>query len=176
MQPIPIQTLFAADYAFKLIERPVVHFPFEGEKHVPDILVEVTYNDTGWCGVFTPGPGKSYGLYTCPNRSELCVLAGGTAFIVNVERAANYTAIIFENIVGVMQVPQRNVLLLNTDTDLIAYEQRVIWQERLCLDELSVERADDSFAHVSCWDPFSSERVQFRVNLESGDHPDYTMP
>jgi hypothetical protein len=169
---------FAASYELPNVLFPVAYFPIISGDGTRDLAIEFLVNASRWCGVFRAGDSEAYGLFTCPNSDEICVLAGGRVSIVNVARGTTHGACQYELIASVTPILEKRLLVLATDTGMIAYgEDGEIWRSgQICLDELRVEGGDGQFVYASCWDPVSDGQRKFRVDASTGVPVDYEMP
>jgi hypothetical protein len=128
-----------------------------------------------WIGIFAFGspdfPNMRSGIYSSPNKDELCVLSRGRAFLVRADQPEIFHVFNTGPVLEVKALLEFQILLLVEYTRFAAINRNgVAWRsDRLVKDDLRFEFVRDSALIVaSGWDPVNSKRVVFHVSPESG--------
>jgi hypothetical protein len=90
------------------------------------------------------GLGQLTGVFGCPGRDHLCVVADGIAYLIDV-RQPEAGALIAQNMVWQVEtVPDANLLLLVSPWDIVAIGlEGVAWRtRRLAVEDLRIEQGD----------------------------------
>lgn len=110
------------------------------------IIVRVTPADgKQWIGKFQAGGlGGVTGCFACPSPTDLCVVADGLAYLVNVTAPSLGASAVKQQIMQVVRVEVLPLFLLVSWTNILAIgESGVAWRTaRIALDDLRVEVAD----------------------------------
>jgi hypothetical protein len=128
-----------------------------------------------WIGVFafgSPGDdGTESGVYSCPNGESLCVVSGRyTGYVVRAEDPTECDVLALSPVGGVRPVIEANLLLFWDFIAIAAWGSvGLAWQtERICWDDLQVEEITSGLIKGSGWDPVTSGRMSFEVDLNTG--------
>jgi len=158
---------FPHDYEVRYVAPALARFP--AAERTDELLIEIVTSDGPRYAAFAAGSGKLFGAFSCPRPWELCVVAGGTAYIINAREPRSYAATIYENITSVLGVPSHELLLLATDSNIAAYRHASLWDSgTLCVDELKIDGMRGQEIIVSCWDPRSNRRRTIAVDPATG--------
>ena len=136
---------------------------FEVDPHVTD----------SWVGFARPGPARvvhaASGLVPTPNPTQLCAIARGTAYLVDV-RDHKY-CLASDPVVAVAALRAARLLLLATPWLVVAIgREGVAWRTgRLAIDGLRLDETDRSRV-IGVADPDSAEPREFAIDLETGEH------
>lgn len=125
--------------------RRVEDFEIESRWGAPLVIHVAAASGDAWCGTFAAGGlGVERVVCACPFAYHLCVIADGLAYLLDVTAPDQPATIVHDGIVQVMPARDPSLLLLASDTDLVAVgETGVAWSaKRLVLDSLRVLRAN----------------------------------
>src|SRR5207248_1148991 len=92
-----------------------------------------------WVAVFAAGGlGVDRGVYACPSPRHLCVVVDGLAYLVDVDEPDQPAILAADAVVAVVAVRELPMLLLVSDTDLVALDRGgVAWSAlRIVVDGL----------------------------------------
>lgn len=119
--------------------------PFASRWGTPVVLGVHPDTAPAWIGMFAAGGlGQLTGTFGCPGRDNLCVVADGIAYLIDVTQP-EAPAVIAQNMVWqVESVTDANVLLLVCPWDITAIGPNgVAWNTgRLAVDDLRIDQAD----------------------------------
>jgi hypothetical protein len=119
--------------------------PFTSRWGTPVVLGVHPDIAPAWIGMFAGGGlGQLTGVFGCPGRDDLCLVADGDAYLIDVTQP-EAGAVIAQNMVWQVEtVPDPNLLLLVCPWDIAAIgSDGVAWRTgRLAVDELRIEQAD----------------------------------
>ena len=127
-----------------------------------------------WIGVFDDGgygvpPAAHAQVIGWPDEVSLCVVKGGSAWLVRTDEPTRNGEIAAFPICDVLVVPDHELGVFADLTNLIAYgREGIAWRSRrLALDDLKIVRADGDVLHVAGF--FGSvTRAEFTVDLRTG--------
>ncbi len=123
--------------------RHVNDFDFDERWGAPLVVRIVPKSASPWVGMFAAGGlGVIRGLYASPSPHRCCIVNDGLAFLVDVNAPEQPATIAADAVVQAVPAPSAGVLLLASDTDLVAVgTQGVVWTApRLVVDNLRVLR------------------------------------
>lgn len=128
-----------------------------------------------WIGTFARGrfgPKTITGIFTMPNPDELCVIAGGQAYILNVKNPRNYETPAIVPVIDVRFSENYRIIILANHTELMAIgASGFVWRtERLSWDSLKLSTITDETLSGVFWDIQSESEQSFSVNLADGTH------
>ncbi|HEY2578986.1 MAG TPA: hypothetical protein VGI74_21985 [Streptosporangiaceae bacterium] len=170
----------AAYEARELDELPagadVVELAPEGNGGSGGLIFEVDPRASGpWTGVAHANSMRARdavsGLVTTPNPDGLCVLARGTAYLVDVTDHSYRFVVSSAPVTGVAPVLRARLLALATPWDVTGIgPDGVIWRtERLAIDGLRLDEADETRL-IGVADLESDEPREFVIDLRTGAH------
>lgn len=143
-------------------DSPIVEFDTDGRAHARAVFdvrraliarVEPAQRTT-WLGVFANGGlGQVDETFACPGPGQLCVVAEGMAYLVNVDTPIDGAVIAQAQVQHVAADAEHQLLLLASDIDLVAVGVNgLAWRSpRLALDGLSTAGADSEGIHCHAW-------------------------
>jgi hypothetical protein len=124
--------------------RHVNDFDFDERWGAPLVARIAPKSASPWVGMFAAGGlGVIRGLYASPSPHRCCVVNDGLAFLVDVNAPEQPAMVAADAVVQAVPAPSADVLLLASDTDLVAVGAAgVAWTApRLVVDNLRVLRA-----------------------------------
>lgn len=110
------------------------------------------------------------GVWSCPNREELCAVAGGYAYIVNTKDPERFTHLKLRPVLEVRVAPEQSLLLFCGSCAVIAWgAQGLAWKTpRLSSEGLRVTEIRDGALRGFGWDLRTDREVPFAVDLATG--------
>ncbi len=113
-----------------------------------------------------------YGLWSCPNPRQLCAVAGGYAYIVEVDRPEQWIQVPYRPVTAVHSAAQKSLLLFAGFHEIWALgtEGRAWETARLSWEGLRVTEISADKLHGFGWDIATDREVEFSVNLADGSH------
>ena len=110
------------------------------------------------------------GVFACPNPNELCAVAGGYAYIVDVTQPARCTQIALRPVVEVRAVPSLGLLLFVGFHAVLAWgASGEAWRTGKLTDEgLRIVSVEDGVMHGFGWRLMTDAEVPFVIDLQTG--------
>lgn len=152
-------------------------FHSAGERNAPELVVEIVPDEgTRWVGVFegvSVSPLNANGVFSTPSLTQVCVVAYGQAYFVDVNRPDDVHVV--EEIYPVTSVhdaPGAGLLLLVDFTHIAAFTGRgLAWKSaRIASDGLELTGIRSGFATGRAWSAPDRADVTFRLDLATGTH------
>lgn len=150
----------------------VLYFPDEKPSSGGIIVRVFPAEAEPWTGVFGLGQlamkAKS-GLYACPNDSQLCVVARGDGYLVDVNEPTKFEQLKGSPIMAVHAVVERNLLVFASPWELFAYgREGLVWRTgRFAVEGLTISEITSDYIRGEC-DRLHQEAAGFFVDLETG--------
>lgn len=119
---------------------------FESRWGAPTIVEVTRRNGVRWIGQFAAGGlGGVSGLYAVPNSLQLCVVADGLAYLVDVDSDPPAAQVVHDQVGQVEAAAEPDLLLLVRFIDIVAVGPAgVAWRTpRLAVDDLHVLTTTD---------------------------------
>ena len=148
--------------------------PASGRGGRDGIPVRITpRGESPWIGIFAFGTPSGVGcrkIVSCPRSEEVCVVAAGAAYVVNVRDPSDCRTLTPLSVSDVRPVINHRVLLLADSTGLLAWgDQGLAWQcKRLAPDRIVIDNVDQDTVSGRGWDPSIPGHVHYRVRLVDG--------
>jgi hypothetical protein len=122
------------------------------------------------CALGFVDPAMPSGVWSCPRETELCAVAGGYAYIVDIRTPERCTHIALRPVVAVHVAAEAGLLLFVGFKTLIAWGLNgLAWETpRLSWDGVKLETVEGSEARGFGWDLMADEEVPFRIDLRTG--------
>lgn len=135
------------------------------------LIVEVETPDGGWIGDFERGPVGLTAVRTAPSADVIFIAARGLAYFVNVSDPSQCDVVPMVPIIHAVDAPALGLLILSSFTHLLAYDiDGERWQsERVSVDGIQIQHVDDQSLSGVAWDPSQGGRVEFRLDLATGE-------
>jgi len=110
------------------------------------------------------------GVFACPNANELCAVAGGYAYIVDVTKPAHCTQVALRPVVEVLALPEYGLLLFVGFHAVMAWGGGgLAWQTEKLTDEgLRIVSIEDGVLFGFGWKLMTDAEVPFVVDLRTG--------
>ena len=128
-----------------------------------------------WIGVFALGYASAevvHGIYSCPSMTDLCVVSGGYAYVVDVRNPKVWRRLDAQPIVRIDVVPHPELLLFTDFKTISAWgEKGFLWQtEPLSWEGVTIREISPAGILGSGWQPWTDEEVDFCVDIHTGRH------
>ncbi len=150
----------------------VLYFPDQKSSGGGIIVSVVPGEAEPWTGVFVLGQlamkAKS-GVYTCPNDSQLCVVARGDGYLVDVNEPTKFEQLKASPIMAVHAIVERNLLVFASPWELVAYgREGFVWRTgRFAVEGMTISEVTPNYIRGDC-DRLHQEGAGFFVDLETG--------
>ena len=117
-------------------------------------------------------PSLPHGVWSCPNRDQMCAIAGGYAYVVDVASPEKWMQIPYRPVTWVDAAPEHKLLLFASFHRLWALgAEGKAWETgRLSWEGLRVTGIEGQHLHGFGWDLETDSEVPFAVDLTTGQH------
>ncbi len=117
-------------------------------------------------------PSLPHGIWSCPNPRQMCAIAGGYAYVVDVGRPDMWMQIPYRPVTWLAAAPNQKLLLFASFHSLwaLGVEGKAWETGRLSWEGLRVTAMDDLQVHGFGWDLETDLEVPFTVDLATGHH------
>lgn len=117
-------------------------------------------------------PSLPHGVWSCPNPQQMCALAGGYAYVVDVNRPDEWIQIPYRPVTWVDAAPERKLLLFASFHRLwaLGVEGKAWETSRLSWEGLRVTGIDSQHLRGFGWNLETDTEVPFTVDLTTGTH------
>lgn len=110
------------------------------------------------------------GIWSCPNRDDLCAMAGGYAYIVSTRDPERFTHVELRPVLEVRAAAEHRLLLFCGSYSVVAWgAQGLAWKtQRLSSEGLRITEIRDGVLRGFGWDLMTDREVPFAVDLKTG--------
>ena len=117
-------------------------------------------------------PSLPHGVWSCPNPRQMCAIAGGYAYVVDLDRPDKWIQIPYRPVTWVDAAPAHKLLLFASFHRLwaLGVEGKAWETNRLSWEGLRVTGINSRQLHGFGWDLETDSEVPFTVDLATGDH------
>jgi hypothetical protein len=117
-------------------------------------------------------PSLPHGVWSCPNSRQMCAIAGGYAYVVDLDRPDKWVQIPYRPVTWVDAAPEHKLLLFASFHRLwaLGVEGKAWETNRLSWEGLRVTGINGRQLHGFGWDIETDSEVPFTVDLATGDH------
>jgi hypothetical protein len=124
------------------------------------------------CALGFTDPSMPTGIFSCPNPSELCALAGGYAYLIDTATPTRSTHLPLKPVAEVLPLPAHNLLLFAGFHSLLAWGANgLVWHTpRLSWDGLRITSIDGDTLHGLAWNLPTDKELPFTIHLPTGAH------
>lgn len=128
---------------------------------------------SSWVGGFASGRLMSRahsGVYTCPRRSEVCVVSRGEGYFVDVRSPTDHRRVLALPITRVLAAVEEGLLIFVDPWELFAYGRKgLVWRTgRLAADGINISSVKDGIVHGE-GAGLDREDSRFSVRLDTGE-------
>ncbi|MEO8870849.1 MAG: hypothetical protein ABI357_08460 [Granulicella sp.] len=112
------------------------------------------------------------GVFACPNPQEMCAVAGGYAYLVNMNTPERCTQIGLKPVVSVLVSEARRLLIFVGFHSIVAWGAAgLAWETaKLSWEGVRIVELGDETLVGFGWDLMTDQEVEFRVDLRTGLH------
>jgi hypothetical protein len=112
------------------------------------------------------------GVWACPKAAEMCVVAGGYAYVVDTAAPERCVFLSMRPVVEVRALVSQGMLLFRGFHTLMAWgRDGLVWEtKRLSWEGLRLTEAAGNEVRGFGWDLMSDREVEFVVDLRTGEH------
>jgi hypothetical protein len=179
---------FHHDYSVQVLEElppgeaSVFYFPGGSKKGGRDGLLLSIKPDKGqeWVGVFAFGGfgGGQTCISSTPDANTLCVVSSGAAYLVRAGDPSLNSQLPVVPVTDFRPLPERGVIIVADYTTIGALGGGgLLWRTgRLSWDGISITHVGPDFLEGEGWDPTTSTRPPFKVDLRTGEHSGGSSP
>jgi hypothetical protein len=116
-------------------------------------------------------PSMPSGVFGCPNAREICVVAGGYAYLADVSRPEEVALLAMKPVVAIMEAVEDGLLLFAGFTTVLAWSaQGKAWETgRLSWEGLRLTGIACGVLRGFGWDLMKDVEVEFEVDLRTGE-------
>jgi hypothetical protein len=113
-----------------------------------------------------------HGVWSCPNPRQMCAIAGGYAYVIDVERPEQWFQIPYRPVTWVDAAPEQQLLLFASFHRLwaLGVDGKAWETSRLSWEGLRVTGSDGHQLWGFGWDLETDTEVPFTVDLVTGQH------
>jgi hypothetical protein len=116
-------------------------------------------------------PSVPTGVFACPDADEICLLAGGYAYLANTLKPEKVTLLPVKPVISVHPAIDAGLLLFVGFHHVLAWRrERVEWEtRRLSWEGIRVVEVAGSWVRGFGWDLMKDVEVEFQVDLRTGE-------
>ena len=180
---IVADTTFPSDYEFELLEGWPAKSEFPNEyifkcgsgAGSEFMALRVSSPDSAtWLGVFQQEYGTPPAIsrvYTCPKRTDLCVISGGKGYVIDIRDPNKYQELRCFPVTSAITSLQTKQIVFADFTRLLCLDEFGIrWiSESACWDEAKIIGIDGGQVRCSGWAYYD---ILFNVDLQTGEISD----
>jgi hypothetical protein len=124
------------------------------------------------CALGFANPIVPTGIWTCPDPSCICAVAGGYAYLINTRDPAQWDQVEYRPVTAVTPVAHKQLLVFSGFHSLTAWGvPGKAWKtSRLSWDGLRITEIGEETLTGFGWDLHTDKEVEFEVNLSTGKH------
>ena len=130
------------------------------------------------CALGFADPSVPSGVFSCPNEDEICIVAGGYAYLASAETPEGCTHLAMKPVTSMHVAPEAGLLLFVGFHTVIAWGQHgFAWESaRLSWDGIKISGIGASRLEGVGWDLMADREVPFLLDLTSGNHTGGAAP
>ena len=147
----------------------------EVERGAVEVMVRAPGDAAGFlatCALGFADPSAPSGVWSCPNPQEICIVAGGYAYLVDTTDPARWQQLEYRPVVEIRPVAEHNLLLFSGFHAVLAWGPHgEVWRTaRLSWDGVRMTEVRGDTLHGEGWDMKTDRELTFEINLKSGEH------
>jgi hypothetical protein len=126
----------------------------------------------GTCALGFTDPAMPTGLFSCPNPSELCAVAGGYAYVLDTAAPDRSTHIPLKPAAEVLVLAEYSLLVFVGFHAIVAWgREGMAWQTaRLSWEGIRISGVESGELRGFGWNLMTDKEVAFSVDLRTGAH------
>lgn len=182
-RPCTFDATFPHDWQVEVLESPPLiapnrHYVYpqaveEVERGALQILLRSRPGDAPVMATFALGfaePSLPTGIWSCPNPRQVCAIAGGYAYVVDVDRPEQWLQVPYRPVTWVHAAAEQRLLLFASFHAFwaLGVEGKAWETARLSWEGLRVTGIDGRQMQGLGWDLDSDAEVPFTVDLTTG--------
>jgi hypothetical protein len=145
----------------------------EVERGALEVLVrpEAREEFLATCALGFADPLVPTGVWSCPDPSWLCAVAGGYAYLMDADRPEAWHQIEYRPVLEVRPVVEQELLLFVGHHSILAWgRDGQLWQsKRLSSEGVAIQSIADSKLRGIGWDLMTDKEFEFKLDLRSGE-------
>jgi hypothetical protein len=124
------------------------------------------------CALGFASPAVPTGVWSCPDPTRLCAIAGGYAYIIDTRAPEQFQQVSYRPVTEVRPMPQAGLLLFASFHSVEAWgREGRRWQTaRLSWEGLRLGAAIEDKLQGWGWDMRTDTEVEFLIDLRTGEH------
>ena len=124
------------------------------------------------CALGFADPIVPTGVWSCPDREQLCAVAGGYAYLIHSENPARWEQVEYRPVTSVMPILHESLLVFAGFHSLTAWgPEGKLWKTgRLSWDGVRVCSVEGKSLVGMGWDMNTDKEMEFEVDLGTGQH------
>jgi len=151
-------------------DKSAIQFPRNPVDYSKDYVVRVVLmNGNEWVGNFH-GIDKQYfsGVFHWTKENYLCVVSGGTAYVVQADDPEKYEELSVVPIVDSRSIVEVRMVIFVTFTDIYAYgENGIIWTHELAIDGIEIKKIKNGIIYGISNN--INKKVSFSIDIKTGE-------
>ncbi|HVC46425.1 MAG TPA: hypothetical protein VND90_04185 [Terracidiphilus sp.] len=164
-----------------LAARPMIlpprHFVYphdveEVERGALEVLVRPAAGEPflATCALGFRDPHVPTGVWSAPNPSELCAVAGGYAYLIDTDAPERFTMLPYKPVLAVVAAPAHGLLLFVGHHAILAWgREGEAWQSEKLSDEgIIVTGMEDGVLRGRGWQMMTDKEMEFALDLRTG--------
>lgn len=162
---------FAHSYEAVSVERPPSDVHWVTGQHTAAIFVRISTRTNSWTVACANRLNYPSRLLACPNGDQLCIIAGGEGYILDVGSMAVVHSLEPVPLLEAVGDTTQGLLILGTFNDLFAYDSaaHMVWRTTdLAQDGLRLRVVSRGWLTVDAWMVSRESWDRFQVNLATG--------
>lgn len=181
MTPV-IDLSFAHDWQAQILPaRPLIlpprHFVYPRQaEEIERGALEISVQPAGaqsflaTCALGFRDPAVPTGLWSCPNRGEICAVSGGYAYLIDTTEPDRFTMLAYRPVLSVLAAVAEELLLFAGHRSILAWgREGQAWEsERLSDEGVSISSIEDGILHGTGWEMRTDRETPFALDLRSG--------
>lgn len=110
------------------------------------------------------------GMWSCPRPEEICVVAGGYAYLIDTSTPEKFSMIAFRPVLAVRAVTEQALLLFVGHHSILAWGARgEAWQSEKVSDEgVAITAIENGVLYGMGWNLITDKETPFALDLRSG--------
>lgn len=122
------------------------------------------------CALGFRDPAAPSGIWSCPNASEICAVAGGYAYVIDTSAPERFTMLPYRPVLEVRPVPAQGLLLFVGHRNLLGWgAEGQAWEtEKLSDEGVTISAIEGGVLRGLGWNMMTDKEWEFVVELSSG--------